>query len=180
MTIGLQSNSDGSATITTTGGVVNITGNLNVSGATTIHTAAVTPMFSAYQSVSQSLTSGTWTLLQCPIKEFDTTSSYNTSTYLYTPQVAGYYQVTVMALFSSATTNVATAVAKNSTTVPFKQCAAITTASSTYNGATLTLIVYLNGSTDYICGLVDAVGATPTTYAGSPYVYFQAALIARV
>lgn len=50
------------------------------------------PAFSAYLGSTQSISSTTYTKLNLDTEEFDTASCFNTSTYRFTPNVAGYYQ----------------------------------------------------------------------------------------
>ena len=49
------------------------------------------PAFAATASAHQTLSTGTWTTLAINTEDFDTNSNYNTSTYAFTPTVAGYY-----------------------------------------------------------------------------------------
>lgn len=48
------------------------------------------PAFSAHGSALQSVSDQTFTKVAFNTKEFDTDSRYNTSTYRFTPNVAGY------------------------------------------------------------------------------------------
>jgi hypothetical protein len=62
------------------------------------------PAFSAYLSSSQSISSSTFTKVQCNTEEFDTNSNYDNATnYRFTPTVAGYYQISGCINFSSTT-----------------------------------------------------------------------------
>lgn len=140
-----------------------------------MHLAAVTPMFSAYQSVSQTVSASVWTKINFQIKEFDTTNAFDNVTNMrYTPQVAGYYQVSTGYIVGTSATAVYLTIYKNG--APFKYLSYNSpSASSTFGSA----IVYLNGTTDYIES-VCYVSTTQTLSGSMSTTYFQAALIARV
>lgn len=54
---------------------------------------ATAPAFSAYGTAYQTVANTTYTKIAYNTLDFDTNSNYNTSTYRFTPTVAGYYQV---------------------------------------------------------------------------------------
>ena len=60
-------------------------------GASPITTALDGPAFQAYLSADQTIGAGAFTFLHCDVEEFDTNGCYNTSTWAFTPNVAGYY-----------------------------------------------------------------------------------------
>jgi hypothetical protein len=132
------------------------------------------PAFSAYMGSNQVVTASTVTKLQYNIEDFDTASCYDTSTYRFTPNVAGYYQVTGLARLSvtSQTFN-QLSLYKNGTLV---KEGPVTEASGTYIIA-LASLVYLNGSTDYIELYGQTTGGTPTFASSSTLTAFQAALV---
>lgn len=120
-----------------------------------------TPTFSVYISGSnQSFTTSTWTTVAYNAEDWDTASCYDTSTYRFTPTVAGYYQINVNVglTFSGTSSVTGVGVLKNGSlyviNVPY----------ATYNtGSILSVsgIVYLNGTTDYITGGVYSTGTSP-------------------
>lgn len=56
--------------------------------------AGTGPAFSAYQSTQQTgISVGVFTKVNLQTEEFDTNSCFDTSTSTFTPNVAGYYQV---------------------------------------------------------------------------------------
>lgn len=116
------------------------TGTLNAAG----------PAISYYASTSQSLTGGTLTKIALDTKDFDTTSStFNTSTYRFTPNVAGYYQVSGQVSInntSQARTNIA--VYKNGTI--YKSGSGVPQNGTNNISNSISCLVYMNGSTDYI------------------------------
>jgi len=100
-------------------------------------------------SNSVACTNGTSTKLTFSSVTTDTASCFSTATSRYTPNVAGYYQVSATAgsvsAWSAAAFN-ATRLAKNG--VEF--AGAVYSPSTNFNAASVSALVYLNGSTDYI------------------------------
>ena len=136
------------------------------------------PAFSAYLSNNQSVTTDTWTKVQLNTKEFDTANCYSTSTYRFTPNVAGYYQVDASIFFNSSSGNniCIMAVYKNGSNV--KQGSFTYPASapaSTVNN--MSALIYMNGTTDYIelYGYLSA-SSLPVFYGSQIGTYFQAFL----
>lgn len=131
------------------------------------------PSFSAYASAAQSFGANTWTKLQTNTEEWDTANCFdNVTNYRFTPNVAGYYQVS--GGFGMATTpcGVYVAVYKNGSI--YRKLAATGGTQYAIFGSAL---VYLNGSTDYI-ELYGQLSTAQNTNGGANYdLYFQAALI---
>jgi hypothetical protein len=108
------------------------------------------------------------------IEEFDTTSAFDNVTNMrFTPLVAGYYQVNGAMYPTTATTAAVVAIYKNGSSYK----AGASNAGST--ALPVSVIVYLNGSTDYIELWGTLTGTTPSTFGASHLTYFQAALISR-
>ena len=132
------------------------------------------PAFSAYGSVATSLATGAATKVLFQAKEFDTASCYNTSTSVFTPTVAGYYQFsTSVDLAAPVVSNSYIAFYKNGGT--FKYGFHIN--ASTYS-LNLSSLIYCNGSTDYIEVYIyqtsaGAINTNPTNTG----VYFQGVLV---
>jgi len=137
------------------------------------------PAFSAYQSSAQALGAGTLTLCQLQTEEFDTASCFNNTgatvgsipAYAFLPNVAGYYQV------SAAYQLVGAAVCfpnlyKNGSA--FKIGA--NTTGANVIGLSMSTLVYLNGTTDYIQFYVYSNSAQNTT-SGQSSTWFQANLV---
>jgi hypothetical protein len=129
------------------------------------------PAFSAYQSSAQTLSSATQTKVQFQTEEFDTNSNFDSTTnYRFTPTVAGYYQINGAVGVGATPTQVVTTIYKNGS--GYKGGANIPTCYNT----TVSSIVYLNGSTDYVelyCyfGVGQAMSATIST------TYFNGAMV---
>lgn len=124
------------------------------------------PAFSAVQNSQQSLSANTWTLGAFQAEEFDTASCYSTSTYAFTPNVAGYYLFTGGFQIASTAAVLLTQFYKNGSS--FKTTSWPGSASATYGSA----LVYLNGTTDYV-QLYIYSGVTQNTAANPVVTYFQ-------
>ena len=130
---------------------VNATGSLIVSKQ---------PAFSAYSSSNQTLTSATYTKLQINTELFDTDSCYDNSTnYRFTPNVAGYYQVNLCARMYGQTSpaTYVWSIYKNGSNYVYLN---VNTNLSTYDARSISSLIYMNGSTDYIefYGYIQASG----------------------
>jgi hypothetical protein len=110
--------------------------------------AGTGPAFSVLRSSStQSISQNVWTKVQLQSEEFDTASCYDNSTnYRFTPNVAGYYQVDGTLEFNNLSGSYRIAIYKNGSAHRVR----INDGNS--NGATITIssLIYLNGTTDYI------------------------------
>jgi hypothetical protein len=172
-TVVLNGATSGSTTIQPTDAVTatltlpSVTSTLNLQG----------PSFSAYLSGNQTLTSGVSTKMAFDSKNFDTNNCYNTSTYRFTPNVAGYYLVTALAGFSgisgAVTGPLTNQIYKNGGTPTFQIGRSY--ASSDYPASNASALIYLNGSTDYIeCYMVQSATASGTIQGGSQFSAFSA------
>lgn len=134
------------------------------------------PAFSAYQSVAQSISNNLGTKIQFQTKEFDTANCFdNTTNYRFTPNVAGYYQVSGAFSFgySVSTLNNILMFYKNGS--EFKRVTQ--TNSSTY-GINGSFLMYFNGTTDYIEAYVyQNSGGSLNLSASSNLTYFQACFL---
>jgi len=137
------------------------------------------PCFSAYLSAAQTgITSSTWTKVLCNTEEFDLTAAYdNVTNYRFTPLVAGYYQVCGSVGVSSASgmTRVAAAIyvtgvltVKGSDNAPY---------TSTAGNASVSGIVYCNGSTNYIELWGIVIGTTNSFQNTLTGCHFSACLV---
>jgi hypothetical protein len=132
------------------------------------------PAFSAYRATSQSISSATWTKVQCATEEFDTNSNYDNATnYRFTPTVAGYYQVsgTIDSTASAAYTQAGVSIYKNGTI--FKRGSF----SNIGLNCNVSSLVYLNGSTDYVELYAFITGTSVNIGSGQANTFFQAAMI---
>ena len=108
------------------------------------------PAFYATASANQTIASSTLTKIQFNTKQFDTNTNFDATTnYRFTPTVAGYYQISAGIQYAGT-----------SSVTAFTQCQFYKNGSSLSQGALITaiqyaipitsMLVYFNGSTDYI------------------------------
>ena len=133
------------------------------------------PAFSAYLSSNQSISSGVYTKVTCNTKEFDTNTNYDATTnYRFTPTVAGYYQVSgcVDTSGSAATTYQNVVIYKNGSL--FKGGNRTTNSGGK---VTVSPLIYLNGSTDYLELYTYVIGTSVALSGASTDTYFQASMV---
>lgn len=142
---------------------------------TTASTFAGTgPAFRAYQNGNINVTAATFTKVQINTEDFDTASCFDTSIYRFTPNVAGYYQVN--ATVSFATTSTIT----RAIVIIYKNGSENTTGNdinASVNRLTVSALIYMNGTTDYLelYGWVNGAG-TLSFNGNSSICTFQAFL----
>jgi len=152
-------------TVPNTAGTVMVSGNM--------------PAFSVYLSGVYTLsTTSTWTKLPLNTKYFDTASCYDTTNYRFTPNVAGYYQVnlyTTSAAVGAGTPVIGTCVYKNGSIVgnllQYSQAY-----SGGYGGLSVSVVMYLNGTTDYI-EMYAYTTLSAYFYSNGPGTGFSASLV---
>lgn len=144
----------------TTGGLVitpDTSGNIQLQ-----YNGVAAPAFSAYSNANQSVSNNTYTKVQFQAKEFDTASAFDATTnYRFQPTVAGYYQINCSVAFAGTVTYGQTSIYKNGAS--YKTC--WSQQSSNNYGQTLSSIIYLNGSTDYI-EIYGYMAASTARFAG--------------
>lgn len=135
------------------------------------------PAFSVYLGTDQSISQSTWTRVNFNTKEFDTATAFNTSTYRFQPTIAGYYQLSAGILFNVAVNGYNyMGFWKNGSTYRYSasmqanQLGDITLNSS--------MLVYFNGSTDYM-EVWGYSGATSPTFNGGIQRSFFSGFLAR-
>jgi len=176
-------NGDTSGAITVTVPAVAGTNTATLPAATgTVMVSGNMPAFSAYMSSStQSVTTGTFTKVQLNAKTFDTANCYDATTnYRFTPNVAGYYQVNglVGCSASSATIYIAT-IYKNGAEFCRGNDLRGSSGFMTLSSCTVSSLIYLNGSTDYI-ELYGYIAGTSPLFNGTSMTggsYFQASMV---
>jgi hypothetical protein len=114
--------------------------------------AGTGPAFSAFNSGSQSISSGVATKVVLPTEDFDTAGAFdNTTNYRFQPTLAGYYQLNGN-IYASSTSSTQVAIS-----IIYKNGSAYqggsfqnTTAGGVNGAGQVSSVVYLNGSTDYV------------------------------
>jgi hypothetical protein len=165
---------DTSGAITLAAPAVSGTNTATLPAATgTVMVSGNMPAFSYYASSGTSMSAGTYTKILFQTQEFDTASAVSSSKF--TPQVAGYY------LINSAV-NLTGSTSAGYGTVNIYKNGSIYKQGSTYAStasspaASISSIVYCNGSTDYI----EIYALTPgsiTSGTGQAYSWFNGALM---
>jgi len=178
-------NASGTGTMTLLAPATNGTQTVTMPDATgTMMVSGNMPAFSAYPSGSFSASASTWTIIPANTEEFDTNSNFNNTgstvgsnpAYSFLPTVAGYYQVNGTWSLGSGTTFTRSlcAIYKNGSL--FKQ--GLDTNTTTATGSTVSALIYLNGSTDYIGFYLYETGTgTNTINAGPGSTWFQAVMV---
>jgi hypothetical protein len=130
------------------------------------------PAFSAFQSSAQTVSTTTFTKVQLQTEEFDTASAFDsTTTYRFTPTVAGYYQVNGTLGVSATATSITLMVYKNG--VRFKDGSST---NSGGNSSSLAALIYLNGTTDYLELYVYLTNGQALAASASA-TFFQASMV---
>jgi len=145
MSIVLNSSGGGSVTINEPTTASNYTQTLP-SATGTVMVSGNMPAFSAYRAPTQSLSAGVFTKIQLNTEEFDTASCYDNATnYRFTPNIAGYYQI------SGGWQNNANS--SFNYVLIYKNGSAYKNNSSNGangTGSVISALIYFNGSTDYV------------------------------
>lgn len=130
------------------------------------------PAFSAYPTAIQTISSGVETLMTFGAEEFDTHGYYDATTFRFTPQIAGVYQINAGAFFASpAPTLSYLAVYKNSGAHKIGNQGPL-------QNATLSALIQMNGTTDYLNLYAQQTsGGLKNIGTGSSLCYFQAVLV---
>jgi len=135
------------------------------------------PAFAATLSSAVTLTAATWIKLTFNTEAFDTNSNFDTSTYRFTPTVAGYYQVNG-SLAAAGPTNSYFLVAIYKNGSAFKYGSNFASVSAGPN-STISALIYMNGSTDYLELYANHAGGT-TSGSGNLGSNFDAHLVRAV
>jgi hypothetical protein len=100
------------------------------------------PAFSAYQGTNQSIPSATQTKVTIDTEEFDTNNNFASSRF--TPTVAGYYQINGSIQTNGSQQYLSSSIFKNGTIYKYGGFG------TTMYQSSVSSLVYLNGSTDYV------------------------------
>jgi len=136
--------------------------------------AGTGPAFYAFRATSvQSVSTTTFTKIQFNGESFDTANCFDSSTnYRFTPNVAGYYQInaTVNSNYSTLKRLLFQLYKNGSTYNSLADFDKGTAEASSFNSASGSTLVYMNGSTDYLEVYVYLNGTTSGSTLG---VYFN-------
>ena len=135
--------------------------------------------FSVYRNGTQSIPGSTDTKIQFNTETFDTNNNFDSTTnYRFTPTVAGYYQVSIRARFSSVST------AQVCQVYIFKNGSNYTAGSQQtaddfgQSDRMVSVLVYMNGSSDYLEGYGGHTDTSARNIAsGSTVTWFTGILV---
>ena len=138
-----------------------------------VNVAGNGPAFSVYSSASQSLSNNTDVKVQWNNEEFDTNNNFDSTTnYRFTPTVAGYYSFFAECNYSTNNSGSRfLTLKKNGSSIKGFTLTGVN--STNYSVATVSALVYLNGSTDYVEVFASQnSGSTLSTGGSASEVYF--------
>jgi hypothetical protein len=167
-TSGLTQSADNSGVLQLASGTGNLVTVPSVTG--TAMVSGNMPAFSAYQSSAQTLLINTNTKITFTTEEFDTANCFTSSRF--TPNVAGYYQVSGGFAIGATACGHRLQIFKNGAVYKTIFNALSTTVNAAYGSA----LVSLNGSTDYV-ELFGYVGVAQILTASIEDTYFQASMV---
>ena len=181
----LNGNTSGSVTISSPAVSGTTTLTLPTTSGTVLTTAntfgaGTGPAFYAYSNSSQSIANTTFTKIQYNVESFDTNSNYDSTTnYRFTPTVAGYYQINARIQFGAAATAAAEAfisIYKNAGEYARLPSGPVPVSGVPSPGGSV--LVYLNGTTDYVEAYVyqNRGGSYSTDVSVASLSFFQAFL----
>lgn len=140
------------------------------------------PAFSAFRNTStQTVTSGVATKVQLNGEDFDTANAFDSTTnFRFQPSVAGYYMLTGRILSSaSGGGSVATALLYKNGALVLNGQGYIPPSGSSSQNTTVTGLVYLNGSTDYVELWANLNGSGTITITNGTGVTFLQGVMVR-
>lgn len=187
--VALQGGATGTGTVTLLAPVTNTNRTINLPDSNgTIVTSATAgvpingPAFSAYFSGNPGLSANTQTKIAANTELFDTNSNYDTTNYRFTPTVAGYYFVTVMAKLYTGTNQTSfsktISIYKNGAVYKEVMFDGNFAYANNNHSMSVTSLVSCNGTTDYIEGYV-LIGVAGNLIGGAPQGNTFEAYLAR-
>ena len=151
---------------------LDVAGNIAINGKIALNGPAV----SAWVSTTQSVAGSRYTKVQFRSKEFDTANCFdNVTNFRFTPNVAGYYQVSATLRFTTLNLGEWVAIIyKNG--VAYKSGSAVYLSSASIGQSHVSALVYLNGSSDYL-EVFAYSDATMSILANQAASFFQAVMV---
>jgi hypothetical protein len=139
------------------------------------------PAFSAYSASSQNLSNATTTKIQLDAELFDTSNCFDSTTsYRFTPNVSGYYQINANITLGSSGWSSSYANAYIYKNGSLFAASGIQPNNGNWVLANISCLVYMNGSTDFIELYSEHNGATTNplgTITGYIWTYMNASLV---
>jgi hypothetical protein len=133
------------------------------------------PAFRATQAVQQQVNVNVADLCAFNTEEFDTNNCYDTAQSTFTPNVAGYYQINAAAgnFVTGSQFGIYLSLRKNGTV--YSEGGKVSSGTNSFAAATVSDVIYFNGTTDYVNVLVTGAAASGTMNVKGQY--FSAALV---
>jgi hypothetical protein len=179
MPLKLNSTSGGSVTLQEPTTASNRTLTLPDNTGTILSTASTFagtgPAFFAFRSSGQSISSSTTTKLQFTTEQFDTANCFDSTTnYRFTPNVSGYYQISIGASVQNTATNYYLDVLlyKNGSNAYSGTLFGGGGNGTSYFRGSATVVIYCNGTTDYLEVYVNSNQSQNTDFC-----YFSGVLV---
>ena len=172
--------STGSGSLTLQGPSTSSTQTVTIPDATgTMMVSGNMPACRVYNSNTFTVANSTFTKVPFNTKDFDTANAFDTTNNRFTPQVAGYYQITARASTGgNATGQMTSSLYKNTST---EYVRGIQVANSVVSSICpcVSGLVYLNGSTDYVEYFVFQSTGSTLTYIANTIAesFFEAVLV---
>ncbi len=138
------------------------------------------PAFSAYLGkATQTVPNGPVTTVRYDTVEFDTAKCFNTSTYAYMPNVAGYYQINALVYYSSNTNAGMFQIFLLKNGAGHKRGPSIYNGTNNQNvGISFSSVVPMNGTTDYLqIAVVAAAGPPQVILNANDLTWFNGAMV---
>jgi hypothetical protein len=178
MSIVLQSTGGGSVSIVEPTTASNFTQTLPASTGTVMVSGNM-PAFSAYQTGNQTIANNTATKVTLNTEIFDTANCFDSTTnYRFTPNVAGYYLITASVTYGSASANGTCQAKISKNGAVDTNTALFQVLNGNLAGSSVSAIIYLNGSTDYIeLYTSQSTGSNLLTFANSAFVFMTGSLV---
>ena len=157
----------------TFGGNIDVTGNVVTDA----------PAFRAYTGANQSVSPATATKVNFDTEEFDTNSCYDTTNKRFTPTTEGYYQINASAYWLTAFADQKQtwiSIYKNGSSIGY---GSVQNSSGTNDGLSpsISQLVYMNGSTDYLeIYIRQGDTVSRTVFGSSTFAWFTGHLVRAV
>ena len=157
---------------TTPASKLDVAGAISVSGKQAVNG----PLFAANQATAQTLSSaGVYAKVNLQTKIYDTNNNFDNATnYRFTPTVAGYYQINGAVACTVNTNYLAASIYKNGAAFAVGSYIGVGTPAGA--GSSVSTIIYMNGTTDYI-ELWALSGTANVALAANTTTMFSGAMI---
>jgi hypothetical protein len=158
----------------TTKDMITVSGTNITLGGNLVQAATAAPSFSAYKTSTQAISSAVWTKITLDSEEWDTNNNFDSTTnYRFTPTVAGYYQISgsfSTEPSSGTQTRTLCGIYKNGSEWKIGMD---TNGTTSRNNGMISVMIYMNGSTDYVELWAYVSGGSPSIRGTQGSTWFQ-------